>query len=186
MDKMIRDNDYLNVKKLVNMSIFISIAIGLSLFEAMLPITFIVPGVKLGLANIILLLLLDHYSFKELVLFQFIKITITTFILGLFSVYIFSLVGGYLALILMYSSKKIFGQKISIYSLSVIGAVGHNLGQLSFAIIYLKAVELIMYAPLLVVFGCISGIFIGMITNKIKLPIERKLNHDTLREFFSE
>ncbi|MGL5020467.1 MAG: Gx transporter family protein [Mycoplasmatales bacterium] len=176
MDNKIRDIRYINIKKLVNMSLFISISILLSIIEAMLPISFLVPGIKLGLANIILVLLIFNYSLKDLIVFQFVKITVTTFILGVFSVYLFSLSGGMLALFIMYTFKKVFGKYVTIYTISVLGSVAHAVGQTLFAAFYLKTSELILYIPFLVIFGCISGLAIGHIAFKIQPSFERKLN----------
>ncbi len=92
---MLKSNEYKEVQKIINFTLFISIGIALSIFDLLIPINLILPGAKLGLSNIILVLLLKHYKLKDLIIFQFIKITITTFIVGLFSVYLFSLSGGF-------------------------------------------------------------------------------------------
>ncbi len=170
---MRKSQELISVEKLTRFALYISISIVLSIFEMLIPINFIMPGVKLGLGNLLLVILLDYYSFKELFVFQLIKITITTFILGLFSVYLFSLCGGMLALTTMYGLRKIFKKKITTYTLSMSGAIAHNIGQIIFAIIALRAPELISYVPFLVVFGSISGFALGYITLLIKPLILR-------------
>ncbi len=165
MDKSMR---LISTEKLTNFALFISISIVLSIFEMMIPIGFIMPGLKLGLGNLLVVILLDYYSFKELLVFQVIKISITTFVLGLFSIYMFSLCGGILALVVMYILRTIFKTKISTYTLSMSGAIAHNIGQILFAIFALKAPELVSYIPFLVTFGCVSGFALGYVVERIK------------------
>ncbi len=173
---MVKTNRLIETEKLTNFALFISISIVLSIFEMMIPIGFILPGLKLGLGNLLLVILLDHYSFKELLIFQIIKISITTFILGLFSIYMFSLSGGLLALVVMYSLRKIFKTKITTYTLSMSGAIAHNLGQIIFAIFALKSPELISYIPFLVIFGSITGFGLGYLIELIKPFIIRGID----------
>lgn len=173
MDKSFK---LIETEKLTNFALFISISIVLSIFEMLIPINFIMPGLKLGLGNLLLIILLDHYSFKELLVFQLLKISITTFMLGLFSIYLFSLSGGILALIVMYGLRKLFKSKITIYTLSMSGAIAHNIGQILFAIFALKSPELISYIPFLCVFGSITGFMLGYIAEYIKPYITRGIN----------
>lgn len=185
MPNIYRDKEFLAIKHLVNMALFVSISIILSVFESLLPLSFILPGIKLGLANIVLLLIIDTYSFKDLLLFQFLRISITTFILGLFSVYIYSLIGGMFALIMMYAFHRIFKHKISLYTLSMIGAISHSIGQIVVAMILIKSIVLINYIPVLVIASCISGFAIAYITIQIQPNIKRKINDDSIKKLFS-
>lgn len=169
------DVSYLKINRLVNLSLFISIAIVLSVFESVIPFNLAVPGLKLGISNIIILLLIPYYNLRELLLIQIIKVTTTSFILGLFSIYLFSISGAILSVLVVYVSYKLI-KKINIYSLSVISAVFHNVGQLVFAIIYLNSIELIYYLPFITVFGCIMGMINGFITFKIEPDFRRLFN----------
>lgn len=173
---MVKSQKLLETEKITNFALFISISIVLSIFEMLIPINFIVPGVKLGLGNMLLVILLDYYDFKELLVFQIIKISVTTFILGLFSIYMFSLSGGLLALIVMYSVRKIFKTKVTTYTLSMCGAIAHNIGQIIFAIYALKAPELIGYIPFLVLFGSITGFGLGYCIELIRPLIVKGIN----------
>lgn len=173
---MVKTDRLMTAEKFTNFALFISISIVLSIFEMMIPINFVLPGLKLGLGNLLLVILIDYYSFKELLIFQLIKISITTFMLGLFSIYMFSLSGGMLALIVMYSLRKLFKTKITTYTVSMAGAIAHNIGQIIFAIFALKTPELISYIPLLVVFGSITGFALGYIIEKIKPFIIRGID----------
>lgn len=173
---MVKSQKLLETEKITNFALFISISIVLSIFEMLIPVNFIVPGVKLGLGNMLLVILLDYYDFKELLVFQIIKISVTTFILGLFSIYMFSLSGGLLALIVMYSVRKIFKTKVTTYTLSMCGAIAHNIGQIIFAIYALKAPELIGYIPFLVLFGSITGFGLGYCIELIRPLIVKGIN----------
>lgn len=173
---MVKTNRLIETEKLTNFALFIAISIVLSIFEMMIPINFILPGLKLGLGNLLLVILIDYYSFKELFIFQLIKISITTFILGLFSIYMFSLSGGMFALFVMYTVRKIFKTKVTTYTLSMCGAIAHNIGQIIFAIFALKSPELVSYIPFLVMFGSITGFILGYFIEKIKPFIIRGID----------
>ncbi len=173
---MRKNNKYLAVERTVNLTIFVSLAITLSIFDNLIPINFLIPGMKLGLANLVIVVLLPFYDFRELLLIQVLRVTITAFILGLFSIYFFSLFGALFALILMYLAKKIFKNKITYYTLSMIGAIGHNIGQILFAIFYFQTIELIYYIPFLVTFGSITGFALGYVITKVAPAIEGKFN----------
>ncbi len=173
---MRKTKTYLSVEKTVNLTLFISLAITLSLFDNLIPVNFIVPGMKLGLANLVIVLLLPYYRLRDLILIQVLRVTITAFILGLFSIYFFSLSGAIVALILMYFARRIFKTKISYYTISMIGAIGHNFGQICFAIIYFRTPQLIYYLPFLVLFGSITGFFLGHVITKIAKVVEGRFN----------
>lgn len=173
---MVKTRRLVETEKLTNFALFISLSIVLSIFEMMIPVNFILPGLKLGLGNLLLVILLDYYSFTELFIFQLIKISITTFILGLFSVYLFSLSGGMFALVIMYSMRKLFKTKITTYTLSMCGAIAHNFGQIVFAIIALKSPELVSYIPFLVIFGSVTGFALGYVIEQIKPFIARRVD----------
>ncbi len=168
--------EYLNINKMVNLSLFISIAIVLSIFEALFPFSYIVPGFKLGLSNIMLILILPYFNFRELLLFQVVKITITSFILGLLSVYLFSISGGIFALSMIWLTYKIFNSKVTGATLSVIGAISHNMGQIIFSMFYLSAFGLFYYIPFMVIAASITGLLNGYIITKLKPAFDRNYN----------
>lgn len=173
---MVKTARLANAERITNFALFISISMILAMFEMFIPINFVVPGVKLGLGNLLLVILIDYYSLRELFIFQLIKISITTFILGLFSVYMFSLSGGMLSLFVMYGIRKIFKSKVTTYTLSMCGAIAHNLGQIVFAIFALKSPELIGYIPFLVVFGSITGFVLGYVVEHVRPFIIRRVD----------
>lgn len=179
-----RDENFIKIKQIVNLTLFISIAILLSVFEAYIPIlSFAIPGVKLGLSNVILLLILPYYKFQQLLIFQFLKVTISTFILGIFSVYLFSLVASIVALVVMYLVYRAFSEHISIYSLSILGSISHNVTQLILAMIYVKSIYLYNYLNVLVISGFIMGLIIAYISDKKLSILKRKLINDSFRKF---
>ena len=184
MDNFIRDKNYIEVKKSVAMALFIAMAICLSVIEAFIPINFVIPGVKLGLANIILVILLYHYKIKQLLMFQFLRITITSFILGIFSVYLFAMTAGVLSLLIIYSLVKLFKNKISLYVISMSGAIVHNVVQVLVAIIFMRTPELVYYIPYVVIFGVITGFINGYIITKLKPSIDGVIANDSHQEFF--
>lgn len=185
MPDFYRDKNFLEIKKITNFALFVSIAIVMSVIESLIPISFLIPGVKLGLSNVILLILLDYYNFKQLLLYQFIRVSISTFVLGLFSVFLYSIIGAILALLLMSLARLIFKDRVTIYTLSMLGAIGHNIGQIAVAIFMLKSFLLLGYLPFLIIFGCFTGFIVAHITQKVAPQIRRTLSYDTVKELFS-
>ena len=137
----------INTKKLVLIAILISQAIILGFVERFIPISFIVPGAKLGLANIITLIALYILTVRETSFILFGRIVLLSFMFGSVSSLLYSISGGYLALIAMYLAMRT--KNLSIIGISVIGAVFHNVGQLAMAALIINNLNIFYYLPLL-------------------------------------
>ncbi len=151
----------MTTKNISTMGILTSFALILSYLERMLPPIVPVPGVKLGLSNLVILiaiyLLGNKYGFY-LTLF---KCTAVAILFGGVSSFLYSITGGIFSFCLMYIFKKT--NIFSIIGVSVIGGVAHNLGQILMAIIIIGNLKLIYYFPILIISGVIAGISIGII-----------------------
>ena len=162
--------------KMVYMSLLVATALVLSLIERMLPIPFIAPGAKLGLANLVIMLsiyTLDSYkdSFKVLML----RIFLSTMLSGSMSSFLYSSLGGILSFTISVILKESLKEKVSIIGVSSASAVFHNIGQLIVASLILNNIHVFLYLPILSVAGIGTGIFIGLSANYIichlrKLP----------------
>ena len=125
-----------------------------------------IPGMKLGLANLAVLFVLERYTWKEAALVSIVRIFIIGFMFGSGSSIMYSLAGATLSLIVMvFVKNKIgFGQ----LGVSVAGGVSHNIGQLLVAIPATHTVGLLYYyAPALMVSGVITGLLIGVLTKEV-------------------
>ena len=155
----------MNQKKLANLGLFAAVAIIFGYVESLIPFFAGIPGMKLGLANLAVLFILEKYTWKEAALVSVIRIFIIGFMFGnLFSI-LYSLAGAALSLTVMTVMKK--KSDFSILGISVAGGVSHNIGQLLIACLITMTSGLIYYAPALLISGVITGLLIGTLTNEV-------------------
>jgi len=161
------------VKKLVWMSLLISMALVLSYFERFIPV-FTFPGIKLGLANIVILIGIYLLSFKEIFLVLIIRIIMNSIFVGNMMSFWYSLAGGLLSFIVMYFIYKLLGNKVSVISISIIGGIFHNIGQLIVvALVTRKIAVALSYFPVLLFSGLITGLLIGLVVRYFMIYIRR-------------
>lgn len=158
----------MKLKKLIFLAIMISISIVLSIVESMISVwIFIIPGVKLGLANIITLIILYTYGKKEAFLVVVIRILLVALVSPVSTVISFSLSvsGGLFAILAMILVKEV--KSLSILSVSVVGALMHMVGQITVAIFILDTPTLIYYLPYMILISIPTGIFTGFVGMKL-------------------
>lgn len=163
-------------QKIIFIALLVSQAIVLSFIERMIPLNFSIPGAKLGLANIITLTSLYLFSFKESLAIVILRTMITSFIVGSFSSFLYSISGGLLSFFVMYVLMQISFEKISPIGISIVGGVFHNLGQLLMAAFIIKNIRITYYLPFLMLTGVVTGCVVG-ITVRYLLRYLRKLNY---------
>ena len=154
--------------KMVYMGLLVSMALVLSLIERMIPVPFIAPGAKLGLANLVIIIsvyTLDNY--KESFTILILRILLTTLLGGSVSMLIYSACGGILSFLVTIIVKELGGKHVSIIGVSASSAVFHNIGQLAAASIILDNIGIVLYLPLLSIAGIGTGIFVGLSANYI-------------------
>lgn len=154
--------------KMVYMGLLVSMALVLSLIERMIPVPFIAPGSKLGLANLVIIIsvyTLDNY--KESFTILILRILLTTLLGGSVSMLIYSACGGILSFLVTIIVKELGGKHVSIIGVSASSAVFHNIGQLAAASIILNNIGMFLYLPLLSIAGIGTGIFVGLSANYI-------------------
>lgn len=158
----------MELKKFTRLSMFLALSIVLSIIESMVPLFngIMIPGLKLGLANIIVVFVLYTYGFKEAIYISILRIVLVGLLrTGLFSItFFFSLSGAVLSLICMFITKKF---PFSIISVSVTGSLGHSIGQIIMAIILLNNTNLIYYLPWILLFSVPTGICVGILSGKL-------------------
>jgi heptaprenyl diphosphate synthase len=158
----------MSIRKLTRLAIYAALAIVLSIIESIVPFfNGLIPGLKIGLANIIIVGVLYKYSFKDTFLVSILRVVVVGILrTGLFSITtMFSLTGAIMSLICMYIAKKL--TKLSIIGISILGSVGHTLGQILFASFFMHNIKVLYYMPWLLIFSIITGIFVGIISRKI-------------------
>ena len=141
--------------------LLIAMSLVLHIFEGMIPVPFITPGTKLGLANIITVIALYTLSYKETFLVLFLRILLSVMFGGSVSRLLYSLSGGVLSYIFMVITKSFLGKdKVSIIGVSCVGAVFHNIGQLFAASLIVETMSVMLYLPVMSIAGIGTGIFV--------------------------
>lgn len=166
----------MELRKSINIAMFLSLAVVLNIIESFIPIFIsFVPGIKLGLTNIIIILVLYTYSFKDAFIVSILRVFLVGILrTGLFSIsFFFSLGGATLSILMMYLVKRY--TSLSIIGVSIIGAFFHSIGQIIMAIIILKNINLIYYLPWLLLFSIPTGVLIGVIGKEIIVHLEKLL-----------
>lgn len=165
--------------KIVYIGLLVAQALVLHIVERMIPVPFVTPGAKLGLANLITVIALYTLdSKKDAFLVLFLRLTLSTMFGGNLSSFMYSATGGILSFCAMTIVKDLFKDKVSIIGVSSAGAIFHNVGQLLIASLIVKNIGVMLYLPILSTVGIITGIFIGITANYVvthlrKLPMFR-------------
>ncbi|MCI9082969.1 MAG: Gx transporter family protein [Lachnospiraceae bacterium] len=150
-------------KKTAYMGMLTALAFVFSYIESLLPIHLGVPGIKLGLANLVVMVALYTMSIKAAFTLSIVRIILTAFTFGNLSAVIYSFAGGMLSLAIMILAKKL--DFFSVTGVSVLGGVFHNLGQIIAAVFVAETVSLLYYLPVLILSGTVAGVFIGIISS---------------------
>lgn len=159
--------------KIVRLAIFLALGIVLNIVESMIPIPIAVPGIRLGLANTMGLIVLYFYSPKEYIAIGFLRVFFVALLrTGLGSIaFILSLSGWFIStlvtLLIYYLHKS------SIYGLSITSALFHQVGQIIMVMIIYQLPEMINYLPVLLITGGISGALVGFITSRVLKLLSR-------------
>ncbi len=153
-------------KHLIYMSLLVAMALSLHLFERNIPVPFMMPGAKLGLANLVTVIALYTLDKKQ----DIIKIMVARLFLGAIfggsvSGLMYGSMGAFLSFIIMVAIKEGLKDKVSIIGVSAAGAVFHNIGQLLVASLIVRNIGVMLYLPFLSIAGIVTGIFVGMAAN---------------------
>ena len=169
-----------NVKRIAMLGLLLAVAMLLSYVEVLIPLPIPIPGVKLGLANLAIVMVLYFCGCGYAFLVSITRIIFTGFLFGNLSMVLYSLAGGVLSLIcmslMMYKGKG-HRETFSIKSISLIGGVAHNMGQIMVAYLVVQTYGVFYYVPFLVLSGAVTGFVIGFIFELV-CPTLRKIITD--------
>lgn len=159
--------------KIVRLAIFLALGIVLSIVESMIPIPIPLPGIRLGLANAMGLIVLYYYSPKEYVAIGFLRVFFVALLrTGLGSIsFMISLAGWFMSTIITLLIYLV--SKSSIYGLSIISAVFHQVGQIIMVMILYELIEMINYLPILLITGSVSGALVALVTASLLKYLNR-------------
>lgn len=168
-----------NRRKTAYMGLLLAFALILSYVESLIPFFFGVPGMKLGLANLAVLLTLYIFGAKEAVVLNMGRIVIASFLFGNMSMLFYSAVGGIVSFGVMLFMKK--SRIFSMTGVSMGGGVFHNIGQLLTAFLVTKTVGIFYYMPVLLLAGAGTGFLNGLVATQVysHLPFPESDGHRT-------
>lgn len=169
----------MSVKKLTQLAMLTGIALIIFVIELQIPNPFPIPGIKLGLANIITVYAIYHYRAREVMMIVFSRIFLAAVFSGNLMALAYSLSGSILCLAGMLVLRRIVDER-HIWLSSVLGAVLHNIGQIGMAVLITGTVGIMVYFPFLLVSGCLAGAFTGtcaqLVIKKMKLMTYKENN----------
>lgn len=152
-------------EKVARMGIWIALAMIFSYIEVLIPFNFGIPGVKLGVANIVTVTSLYVFSWKETLGISMIRIFLMGLLFGNGISLFYSFAGGILSFLAMVLVKKT--NWFSVIGVSLTGGVFHNVGQLLAVMLVLRNKVIAAYLPVLLVAGILTGAIIGLVADKI-------------------
>jgi len=152
-------------RKLVYLSFFISIGIVLHIVEAFMPLTFVIPGAKLGLANIVTLIVVVIYGLADGLKVSIMRTVLGSLLSGTFMTVSFflSFSGALISTIIMGIIFHYWSDYFSVIGVSILGAVSHNIAQLAAAYIIIEHTGIFYYLPYLLIFALPTGFFVGVV-----------------------
>ena len=158
----------MDTKKIAKTAMLLGISVVLGILESFIPIfSGIAPGIKLGLANIVIIFAIYELTFNDAIYISVLRVILIGILrTGLFSIsFFFSLTGAIFSIVSMYLVKKY--TKLSIVGVSVVGAIFHSVGQIIIACTFLSNINIVFYLPVLLISSLITGVIVGIISDKI-------------------
>ncbi len=161
----------MKAKKVTFLGLSIALAMILSFVEHQIPALVAIPGIKVGLPNLVMVFLLYRVGWKETVIVSIIRILLVSMLFGNVQAMTFSLAGAILSLACMILLKKTGWFSCIVVSIS--GGIMHNIGQIIAACLWTQTAEIAYYLPVLLVSGIVSGTIIGILSGMIVKRMER-------------
>ncbi|MBE6136275.1 MAG: Gx transporter family protein [Erysipelotrichaceae bacterium] len=156
-----------NVHKIALLGVLTAGAVVIAILESFIP-SIGIPGIKLGLANIVILVTLYELGILDAIIVNLIRVVVVGLVRGTFMSYGFlmSLSGAFLSLLVMIIFYLLI-RKFSIIGVSVLGALAHVIGQILVAMIYLGTSYVVLYLPVIGLSAIITGVFVGLVSSAI-------------------
>lgn len=151
----------MNLKRLTTLSVFTVVALTIFILESAIPNPVPIPGIKLGLSNIVTLILLLNFTPADAFIVLLARIFLSAFFAGQAVSLIYSLCGGLFCFVIMCLLNRFLNGHF-IFITSIFGALLHNAGQLGAAFLITRNVSVLAYLPFLVLSGTITGLFTGL------------------------
>lgn len=165
------------IKRTAQCGILTALAIVVSTFESLLPIQAVIPlpGLKLGIANIVTVYALYYIGNKEAFMILLCRCAVVGVLFGNFTSFLFSLCGGALAFFAMLAMKKLGEERFSFVGVSIVGAASHNTGQILASCAVLKTTGTLYYLPPLLIASVVCGAAVGTVLCLLPEPKNLKI-----------
>ena len=150
----------MNTKKLVRLALLTAIALTIFMLEAQIPPVVPIPGVKLGLANIVTVFAVFILGAKEAAAILFCRIFLGAVFAGNFSTIFYSAAGGLLAILATIGLRRVLSKK-QIWIAGSLAAIAHSIGQVSMAALLTSTPYVLVYLPVLIPVSIVTGLFTG-------------------------
>ena len=152
-------------KKVAVCGVLVALAMIFSYIEVLIPFNFGIPGMKLGLANLVIVIGFYFLKPQEVLLISMVRIFMMGYMFGNGMSIIYSLAGGIFSFLIMLLLKKT--GSFSIVGISIAGGVFHNVGQLAAASVVLENTGVLYYCPALLISGVVTGFLIGILSKRV-------------------
>lgn len=150
---------------------FLALSLIFSYVETLIPISFGIPGIKLGLANIVTVTALYYAGTKEAFVLAILRNILTGFLFGnLFAIF-YSIAGSCFSILIMHPLKK--RGSFSVIGVSIAGGVFHNIGQLLVAMLVVESLSISYYMPVLLTAGILTGAVIGLLVQRLQRYLQK-------------
>lgn len=158
------------IQVLAMRGLLVAAAFVLSWLESQIPAFFAIPGMKLGLTNLVVLMALYRFGWKDAMMLNLLRIVLVGFSFGTMMSMMFSLAGGMLSCLMMILLKKT--QKFHVVTVSVAGGIFHNIGQILVALFIFESSYVFYYLPVLWAAGLGAGAVVGLLCGQVvkRLP----------------
>lgn len=161
------------VQRTAFLGMMTALALIVTYVETLIPFQLGIPGAKIGLTNIVILLVLYRGLFSDALLVSVVRIVAVGFLFGNLSAILYSMAGGLLSLVVMQLLKK--SKAFGMLGVSVAGGVSHNLGQLLAAMAVLDSISLVYYLPFLMIAGVVTGFCIGAAAQAVMKHVSKTI-----------
>ncbi len=158
-------------KRLTTSALLVALAMIFSYIEVLIPFNFGIPGIKLGLANLVVVTALYVLDVRQAFTISIVRILLVAFTFGSLAALLYSIAGGLLSFGVMALGHKI--KSLSVVGVSVAGGVSHNIGQILVAAWVVENMNLFFYLPVLMLAGIVTGLLIGIVAG-VLIPTVKK------------
>ena len=149
-------------KKIAYLGLLSALAILIGYVESLIPLSLMIPGIKLGLCNLVIVFVLYLFGAREALAVSAVRVLVIGFLFGNIMSIAFSLGGTLLSVLIMTAVKKT--GRFSAAGTSIAGGTFHNIGQLIVALAVVPARAVLAYLPVLCMAGAVTGLIIGLIS----------------------